>query len=61
MGGLFQWLREKVKAAVLGGVNDALEELQAKGDTVVVPALRYEPAVDREPLENGNGRRRGRT
>jgi hypothetical protein len=49
---MFNWLREKVKAAILQGVNDAVAELQ-QPITVEPVAIEYE----REPVEV-NGRRK---
>lgn len=51
---MFTWIREKVKAAVLGGFQDALDELHDKSEPVVVPELRYEPEPRKVPA---NGKR----
>ncbi len=58
MTGLFSWIRQKVKAAVLGGINDALEEIGGKADPVVVPELRYEPEA-KAKASNGKAVARG--
>lgn len=55
--GFFGWIRQKVKAAVIAGVNDAAGELTTRAEPVEVPQLRYEP----EPKARaGNGKAVGR-
>jgi len=57
--GLFGWLRASVKAAVLGGVRDAITELQlvVPSEEVEVPRLTLTHQVA-EPAEEPAGKRR---
>jgi len=58
--GLFGWLRTSVKAAVLGGVQDAITELQlARLEEIEVPRLTLTtPAPEATEAEPASKRRK---
>lgn len=52
--GLFGWLRRAAKAAVLGGVQDALDEIASfKADEPERPRLTYTPKDGKGPKTKG--------
>lgn len=59
----FAWLRAAAKAAVIGGVEDALREIQPEVESLEVGGLHLAlPAAaedgERQPLLNGRARRK---
>lgn len=56
---LFTWLRSRVKAAVLSGVQDALDELQSLPPPAEPPVvLRLDGTAEATETEATNGRQR---
>lgn len=58
--GIFGWLRNKVRQAVLGGVSDALVEIEEADGLDALRDLLARDKTEAPVLETGNGRKQGR-
>jgi hypothetical protein len=59
MGGIFQWVRNQVRDAVLGGFSDAVNVLRQAPEPEAL-LLEHRPPVEEpepEPARNGRGRK----